>query len=140
MNKRFTTAFMAIIIMTLTFFSFGSSTSAEDDRVLRVGTDTNYVPFEFLDQETGEYIGFDIDLIDAIAEEIGFEYELNPMDYSGITPALQTGNLDIAIAGISITPERAETVDLSDPYYDAGTAIMVQEDSDIHTIEDLAGK
>src|SRR5699024_119730 len=65
---------------------------------------------------------------------------LNPMDYSGITPALQTGNLDIAIAGIAITPERAETVDLSDPYYDAGTAIMVQEDSDIYTIEDLAGK
>ena len=140
MYKRIISVFIAIFFITTTLFGFEQWTSAESDKVLTVGTDTNYVPFEFLDPETGEYVGFDMDLIDAIAKEIGFEYELKPMDYAGITPALQTGNLDIAIAGITITPERAETVDLSDPYYDAGTAIMVREDSDIQTKEDLAGK
>ena len=140
MYKRIISVFIAIFFITTTLFGFEQWTSAESDKVLTVGTDTNYVPFEFLDPETGEYVGFDMDLIDAIAKEIGFEYELKPMDYAGITPALQTGNLDIAIAGITITPERAETVDLSDPYYDAGTAIMVREDSDIQTKEDLKGK
>src|SRR5699024_7110817 len=116
-------------------------TYAQQDKKLIIGTDTNYVPFEFLDQETGEYVGIDIDLIDAVAKEVGFEYELKPMDFAGIIPALQTNNLDVAIAGISINPVREETIDFSDPYYDAGTAILVREDEEeIKTKEDLAGK
>lgn len=112
-----------------------------EQKKLIVGTDTNYVPFEFLDQETGKYVGFDVDLIDAIAEEVGFEYELKPMDFSGIIPALQTKNLDIAIAGISMNPVREETIDFSEPYYDAGTAILVRADEDeIKTKNDLVGK
>lgn len=129
-----------IILMTFTLVSFKPFASAQDN-VITVGTDTNYVPFEFLDEETGEYIGFDMDLLDAIAEEVGFEYELKPMDFNGIIPALQTGNLDMAIAGIAINPTREETIDFSDPYYDAGTAILVREDNeDIKTKEDLVGK
>lgn len=112
-----------------------------EKETLKIGTDTNYVPFEFLDQEAGEYVGFDIDLIDAIAEEVGFNYELEPMDYNGLIPALQTNNLDIAIAGITINEERKATIDLSDPYYDAGTAVLVREDEeDITEIDDLEGK
>ncbi len=113
---------------------------AQED-VLQVGTDTNYVPFEFLDEETGEYVGFDIDLIDAIAEEVGFEYELKPMDFAGIVPALQTEQLDIAIAGISMDDEKEKTVDFSMPYYDAGTGVLVRsDDDDIQDLDDLAGK
>lgn len=115
--------------------------AAENNKKLVIGTDTNYVPFEFLDSSSGEYVGFDIDLIDAIAKEVGFEYELKPMDFAGIIPALQTNNLDVAIAGISINPVREETIDFSDPYYDAGTAILVREDEDrIEVKEDLVGK
>jgi len=109
--------------------------------VLAVGTDTSYVPFEFLDQASGEYVGFDIDLLKAIAEEAGFEYELKPMDFTGIIPALQTKNLDLAIAGITIKPEREEVIDFSAPYYDAGTAILIREDEDnINSVADLKGK
>lgn len=117
-----------------------SPVHAQED-VLQVGTDTNYVPFEFLDEETGEYVGFDIDLIDAIAEEVGFEYELKPMDFAGIVPALQTEQLDIAIAGISMDAEKEKTVDFSMPYYDAGTGVLVRsDDDDIQDLDDLAGK
>ena len=79
--------------------------------------------------------------MDAIAEEVGFDYELKPMDYNGLIPALQTNNLDIAIAGITINEERKATIDLTDPYYDAGTAVLVREDEEeITEIDDLAGK
>ena len=101
MYKRIISVFIAIFFITTTLFGFEQWTSAESDKVLTVGTDTNYVPFEFLDPETREYVGFDMDLIDAIAKEIGFEYELKPMDYAGITPALQTGNLTSVALGVS---------------------------------------
>lgn len=130
-----------MFVMLFTVWSITTPTISAKEKVLKVGTDTNYVPFEFLDQETNEYVGFDIDLMDAIAEEVGFEYDLKPMDYNGLIPALQTNNLDIAIAGITINDERKATIDLSDPYYDAGTAVLVREDEeDITEIDDLAGK
>ena len=140
MRRFFRLVSLALIVVFVTSM-LTNVTYAQQDKKLIIGTDTNYVPFEFLDQETGEYVGFDIDLIDAVAKEVGFEYELKPMDFAGIIPALQTNNLDVAIAGISINPVREETIDFSDPYYDAGTAILVREDEEeIKTKEDLAGK
>lgn len=104
-----------------------------------VASDTSFVPFEF--KEDGEYVGFDIDLIHAIADEVGFEIELETTNFDGIIPGLQTGTFDIAIAGISITEERKEKIDYSDPYYESGLRIGVQIDNDtIHGIEDLEGK
>ncbi|WP_113930620.1 transporter substrate-binding domain-containing protein [Bacillus sp. P14.5] len=104
-----------------------------------VGTDTTYPPFEF--EEGGDYKGIDIDLINAIAEEEGFSIELKPMDFGGIIPALQADQLDVAIAGMSITDERKEKVDFSDPYFDAGLTLVVSEDNnDITSVEDLEGK
>lgn len=129
-----------LFLMIIMALCIASPVHAKED-VLKVGTDTNYVPFEFLDEETGEYIGFDIDLLDAIAEEVGFEYELKPMDFAGIVPALQTEQLDMGIAGISMNAEKEETVDFSMPYYDAGTGVLVgADDEDIQEIDDLAGK
>ena len=116
----------------------GESGGGEGD-VYRVGIDTTYPPFEF--EKDGEYTGIDIDLINAIAENQGFEIEFNPMDFGGIIPALQAGQLDVAIAGMSITDERKEIVDFSDPYFDAGLSLVVADDnSDITSLEDLEGK
>lgn len=107
---------------------------------LSVVTDPSFVPFEMLDQETGEMIGFDMDIIAEVAERAGFEYNLQTMDFNGIIPALQTGNVDIAIAGITITDEREEIVDFSDPYYDSGLRILVRADNDsVDELSDLEG-
>ncbi|TFJ92499.1 transporter substrate-binding domain-containing protein [Lentibacillus salicampi] len=104
-----------------------------------VATDSSFVPFEF--KEDGEYVGFDIDLINAIADEVGFDIELEVTNFDGIIPGLQTGSFDIALAGISITEERAKKIDYSEPYYESGLAIGVQKDNDeIKDIEDLEGK
>ena len=115
-----------------------TSVSAE---TLRVVTDPSFVPFEMMDQETGEMIGFDMEIIREVADRAGFEIDLNTMDFNGIIPALQTGNVDIAIAGITITEEREEIVDFSDPYYDSGLRILVRESNgDVSEFDDLEGK
>lgn len=113
-------------------------TSAEK---LILGVDTSFVPFEYLNQETGEYEGFDIDMWAEIAKELGLEYELQPMDFNGLIPALQSGSIDAAIAAMTISDERKEKVDFSVPYYDAGLLVLVGADEqEIKSVDDLKGK
>jgi glutamine transport system substrate-binding protein len=121
-------AFAAVI-------TIAQSARAED---LIVATDTAFVPFEF--KEGDKYVGFDIDMWDAIAEEIGVTYTLQPMDFNGIIPALQTKQVDVALAGITIKEERQKVIDFSDGYYDSGFLLMVPTDSSIKGAEDLKGK
>lgn len=105
-----------------------------------IATDTSFPPFEFKNSNN-EYVGIDIDLVKKIAELEGFEVEFRPMDFGGIIPALQSGQVDAAIAGASITEERKKTVDFSDPYYETGVVAVVRDDNTtIKTLEDLAGK
>lgn len=123
-------------LIAATAFSLSAATAAADKLV--VATDTAFVPFEFA--QDGEYVGFDIDIWGMIAEELELEFELRPMDFNGIIPGLQTGQLDVALAGITIREDRAEVIDFSDGYYESGFRIMVPIDSDIESAEDLAGK
>lgn len=116
--------------------SMTATAVAADELV--VATDTAFVPFEF--KEGDKYVGFDIDMWSAIATELGLEYKLQPMDFAGIIPALQTGQVDVALAGITIKPEREKVIDFSDGYYDSGFLLMVPVDSAIKGAEDLAGK
>ena len=97
--------------------------------VLKVGTNAAFRPFEYMDEDGKTPIGFDIDLINAIAAD------------QGLTMALSNGQIDAVIAGMSVTPERMEQVDFTDTYYDAGLNIAVAIDNeDIKSEEDLAGK
>lgn len=116
-----------------------ASVAAAQDKELVVATDTAFIPFEFKKGNT--YTGFDIDLWDAIAKELKIKYKLQPMDFNGIIPGLQTKNIDVALAGITIRDDRKKVIDFSDPYYESGLAILVPENNtDIKTAADLAGK
>lgn len=106
---------------------------------LSIGTDVSFVPFAFPD-ENDVYTGFDMDLIAAMSEYLGFEYELQPMDFTAMLMSVQTEKLDVGIAGITMTDEREEVMDFSEPYYDAGIQILVREDSGITSFADLADK
>lgn len=89
----------------------------------------------------GKYKGIDVELLDAIAKEEGFQYELKPMDFNGIIPGLVSGQLDGAIAGMSITDERKKSVDFSDGYIKSGSSIIVNKDNTtIKSLDDLKGK
>jgi glutamine transport system substrate-binding protein len=105
---------------------------------LLVAVDTAFVPFEF--KEGDKYVGFDIDLWDAIAKDLKLDYKLQPMDFNGILPALQTKNVDVALAGITIKEERKKVIDFSDGYYDSGFLLMVPTASKITGVADLKGK
>ncbi|WP_037150401.1 glutamine ABC transporter substrate-binding protein GlnH [Rhizobium freirei] len=105
---------------------------------LIVATDTAFVPFEF--KQGDKYVGFDIDLWDAVAKDIGVSYTLQPMDFNGIIPALQTKQVDVGLAGITIKDERKKVIDFSDGYYDSGFLLMVPADSKIAGPIDLKGK
>ncbi|HSP23277.1 MAG TPA: transporter substrate-binding domain-containing protein [Planococcus sp. (in: firmicutes)] len=116
-----------------------SGSGSEEQGVYTVGIDTSFPPFEF--QVGGEYQGIDIELIKAIAKNQEFEIQFRPMDFVGIIPALEEGTIDLAIAGMSISEERQEILDFSDPYFDAGlTLVTAQENREIETLEDLDGK
>ncbi len=111
------------------------------DKQLVIAHDTNFKPFEFRD-ENGDYVGFDIDLWKEIATRTGIEYTFQPMDFNGIIPALQAGGVDAAVAGITITPERAEAVSFSNPYYTTGLMLAIRAtDKDKYSaLEDMEGK
>lgn len=127
--------FIAIVLSALAFHTAPTAVLAAD---LIVATDTAFVPFEF--KQGDKYVGFDIDLWDAIAKEIGVTYKLQPMDFNGIIPALQTKNIDVALAGITIKDERKKAIDFSDGYYDSGFLLMVPASSNIKDAAGLKGK
>jgi len=105
-----------------------------------VGTEAQFPPFEIVDSQ-GNVVGFDVDLMNAIAEDQGFNVEYMDQDFAGLIPALQTGNIDIIASGMTITEEREKEVDFSAPYITAGLAIAVTADNEnIKSVDDLKGK
>ena len=118
-----------------------SVASAKDWTTIRVGTDATYPPFESVDS-SGKFVGFDIDILDAICAEIKAKCTYVNQDFDGIIPALVAGKFDVIDSSISITEERKKTIDFTDKYYNTPAAIVVSKDSDIKgiTVDDLAGK
>lgn len=104
-----------------------------------INTDTTFAPFEF-ENENGEMVGIDLDILKAIAEDQGFEYEVIPVGFSAAVTALESGACDGVIAGMSITEERAQKYDFSQPYFDSGVGMAVLEGSDITGYEQLKDK
>ena len=113
--------------------------SAGEEKGYHIVADNDFAPFEFLDEATGEYIGVDMDLLAAIAEDQGFQYTGDNCGWDAALGNLQAGLADGMIAGMSITDERRESYDFSDSYYDGGQIMLVKGDSTIASYEDLAG-
>ncbi|NLN16554.1 MAG: basic amino acid ABC transporter substrate-binding protein [Firmicutes bacterium] len=129
-----------LVVMTIASALFAFCLAGASAQTLTVGTDAAYKPFEFIDEQ-GEFQGFDIDLIRAIGEAMGMEVVLINTAWDGIIPGLINGDYDVIISAMTITPERAESVDFSDPYFDAGQSILVRKErTDIQGRDDLIGK
>ncbi len=117
-------------------------TSAEistlTDGVLVAGTNAEFPPFEYVGDD-GEPDGFDVALIKAIGEKLGLEVQVENMNFDSLISSIGS-KIDVAIAGMTVTDERKETVDFSDSYYDAVQYVLVAKDSDIATADDLKNK
>ncbi len=112
--------------------------AAGDGSVLRVGTNAEFPPFEYIGDD-GEPDGFDIALINAIGEKLGMEVKVENMEFTSLVAAIGS-KIDASIAGMTITEERQAAVDFSDEYYEAVQNVIVMADSDIATAEDLKNK
>lgn len=139
--KKLTAIMVSALLMMgmLVALSGCGEKKAESEKVLKVVTEAGFPPFEF--KENDEFVGFDMDLIRAIAEAEGYKIEITHMGFESLIPALQSNKADCAIAGMSINEERKKSVDFSTPYFDAGLIIAVQKDNQaITTLDDLKGK
>jgi polar amino acid transport system substrate-binding protein len=105
---------------------------------LLVGTDTPYPPFEI--GQPPNITGYDIEVVNAIAEKLGLTVTYQDTSFDTIFRDLSQGKFDMVVAATTITPEREQKVDFSDPYYAADQALVVTPGSDIRTVEDLADK
>lgn len=114
--------------------------TAASDKKWVIATDTVFKPFEYTNED-GEFVGIDVDILAAIAEDQGFEYDLQSLGWDGAVAAVQSGQADAIIAGATIKQERIDSGWIfSDGYYDATQTFVVAKDSDIKSFDDLAGK
>jgi polar amino acid transport system substrate-binding protein len=109
-------------------------------KVLTVGTDATFKPFEF--KVDGKYTGFDIDLINAVAAELGAnKVEFVDTEFKGLVPGLLARKFDMVVSAMYITDERKKTIDFSDTYFPGGLSIMIKKDnSAIKGVKDLTGR
>lgn len=139
--KRITAVVGTFTLITSLFIAGCGSNTTNNDKVWRVGTDATYAPFGFKEKNTGKLDGFDIDIITAIAKEEGAEVDIQNLNFDALLPALQSNTLDIAISDMTISEERAKSVDFSNPYYIAGSGLVVNTDNtNITSFKDLEGK
>lgn len=122
--------FLMLILSSLSFAA----------KKLYVGTNAEFAPYEYL--ENGKMVGFDIELMDAIGEELGYEIVWSNMSFDGLLPALQMKKIDAVIAGMGQTPERQKAVTFSMPYLfiEGGHYVLVAENSPLTKKEELKGK
>lgn len=102
------------------------------------GTNAEFEPYEYM--EGSEVVGIDAEIADAIAAKLGLEAQVENMDFDAIIPAVTTGKVDIGLAGMTVDEERLNNVNFSEPYVEAGQAIIVKENSGITSVADLNGK
>ncbi|GAA4718863.1 basic amino acid ABC transporter substrate-binding protein [Brevibacillus fulvus] len=115
-----------------------TATTAAADKVYQVGTDAAYPPFEKM--EGDKLTGFDMDVIQAVADAAGIKVELKHTGWDPLFNGIDTGTVDIGISAITITDERKQKYDFSEPYFEATQLIMVPEDSTVQKLADLQGK
>lgn len=106
--------------------------------VLTMATNAEFPPYEYHDG--GEIVGIDVEVAEAIAAKLGMTLEIEDIAFDSIIPEIQSGKADIGLAGMTVSEERLQNVDFSDTYAKASQVIIVNEDSEIATPDDLKGK
>ena len=153
-NKMWKKLTAAAVIAAMSCGIFGvQSVSAEDKKTLKVAMECGYAPYNWTQPDdsngavpisgSSDYAyGYDVMMAKKIADELGYELEIVKLDWDSLVPAVQSGQVDCVIAGQSITKERQQMVDFTEPYYYASIITLVKSDSDYadaKSVEDLKG-
>lgn len=142
--RKFTKLGIVVLVLamvcSLAACSSGKSAESTGDKTYVVATDTTFAPFEF-ENDKGEMVGIDMDLLKAIAEDQGFKYEIKVLGFNAAVQALEANQCDAVIAGMSITDERKAKFDFSDPYFDSGVGMAISSTNEnIKSYSDLKGQ
>ncbi len=135
-------ALVLSLVFVLLFVGFAGCKKEATPKVLKVGTSADYPPFEYVDESTKEFVGFDLDLMRIIGKKMGYDsVEIVNMDFDSIIPALGTDKIDVAAACITITSDRLQQADAVE-YLSTGQSILVKKDNtfDPKSFSDLSGK
>jgi len=111
--------------------------AAEPAKVLKVATNVAFPPYEYYENE--QAVGIDVDIIQAICDKLGYEMELNDMEFGSIITAVASGKIDVGFGAITITEERAKSVHFTTSYSTGIQSVIVKEDSPIASVDDLHG-
>ncbi|WP_240627345.1 basic amino acid ABC transporter substrate-binding protein [Thermoflavimicrobium daqui] len=135
------TVFMTISLVLVGCGSKANNneTSSSSSKKIRVGTEAQFPPFEKMESD-GKITGFDADIIAAVAKAAGMESDLKHMGWDAMFDGISRGKLDVAIAAITMTDERKQKFDFSEPYFDAKQWILLPKGSNVKTLKELNGK
>jgi len=133
LNKLLSSSVLFASVMT--FSNIGLVQADE----LKVGANVGNVPWEF-QNEKGEVVGFEIDLVNKVAERLGDTVVITTIPFNGLFSAVQSGRIDMAASSITITDKRLESVSFAQPYYDSDQSLTVKANSDIDSVDALKGK
>jgi polar amino acid transport system substrate-binding protein len=129
---------LMVVLVGMMMVACGNSGEEKIEKIY-VGTNAEFAPFEYM--EGDKVVGFDIDLINAIAEKIGTEIEIKNMSFDGLLPALQSKKVDLIIAGMTATEERKKAVNFTKSYYTANQVIITTDSAEeINSFDQLSGK
>lgn len=137
-------ALMMSMVMLVAFAACGNDTNngggdtQTDKAKLVMATNAEFPPYEYY--EGGEIVGIDAEIAAAIADKLGMELQISDMAFDSILVAVQSGQADMGMAGMTVREDRLENADFSAPYATSHQVVIVKEGSDIATIDDLAGK
>lgn len=116
-----------------------ATATTSSDKTYVIYSDNSFAPFEYFDSSANAYVGVDMDIMAAIAENQGFKYEIHNEGFDASMGAVQSGQADGMIAGMSITEERQKTYDFSDGYFEDGQIMVVKKGGTVKTLDDLKG-
>lgn len=144
MKKAFASLSVLLMAVVMLFAMAGCNNNATPpattDKTYVIYSDNAFAPFEYLDVATNTYVGLDMDLLAAIAEDQGIKYEIKNEGFEASMNAVQSGQADAMIAGMTINEERQQSYDFSNGYFVDGQIMAVAQGSEVKTLEDLKGK
>ncbi len=133
MKKLLTLTVLAVFMFT------GGQSLAQEKKLITIGTDATWPPFEFVDEKK-DLVGFSVEYMKAAAQEGGYEVKIINAAWDGIFGGLINKQYDAICSSVTITDERRKTMDFSTPYFKVSQAVIVPKDSPVKTFDDLKGK
>ena len=140
---------IAVIILSaalvVALAACGSSKDSDSNKssckagTLTMGTNASFPPYEYVD-DNGKIVGIDAEIAQAIADKLGMKLEIKDMEFESLVPAVKAKSIDLALAGMTVTDERKQSVNFSDSYSTGVQVVIVKENSEIKTVDDLKGK